>query len=132
MVIDDCYNANPSSTKMALQTIGNMKVNRRIAVLGDMLELGDKTDSLHQEMGAMVPEMNFDMLFTVGEKAMLYVKGAKSKGMKAAYHFENVQDLIASLTDVVSEGDVLLVKGSRGMHMEQVVEAMLKLTKVNA
>ena len=131
-IVSDCYNANPSSTKMALQTIGNMKVARRIAVLGDMLELGEKTDALHLEMGSMVPEMNFDMLFAVGEKAALYVKGAKSKGMKAAYHFETVEDLISDLTEVVSEGDVLLVKGSRGMHMERVVDAMLKLTKVNA
>lgn len=131
-IVSDCYNANPSSTKMALQTIGNMKMSRRIAVLGDMLELGDKADALHQEIGAMVPEMNFDMLFTVGEKAKLYVKGAKSKGMKSAYHFNSVQELIESLTEVVSEGDVLLIKGSRGMHMEQVVDAMLRLTKVDA
>ena len=131
-IVSDCYNANPSSTKMALQTIGNMKVNRRIAILGDMLELGAQTDALHQEMGAMVPEMNFDMLLTVGEKAKLYVKGAKSKGMKAAHHFASVQELIDTLTEIVAEGDVLLIKGSRGMHMEQVVDAMLKLTKVNA
>ncbi len=131
-IVSDCYNANPSSTKMALQTIGNMKVNRRIAILGDMLELGAHTDVMHQEMGAMVPEMNFDVLLTVGEKAKLYVKGAKAKGMKSAYHFENVQDLISELTEIVSEGDVLLIKGSRGMHMEQVVDAMLRLTTVKA
>ena len=131
-IVSDCYNANPSSTKMALQTIGNMKVNRRIAILGDMLELGAQTDALHLEMGAMVPEMNFDMLLTVGEKAKLYVKGAKSKGMKAAHHFASVQELIDTLTEIVAEGDVLLIKGSRGMHMEQVVDAMLKLTKVKA
>lgn len=131
-IVSDCYNANPSSTKMALQTIGNMKVNRRIAILGDMLELGAHTDVMHQEMGAMVPEMNFDVLLTVGEKAKLYVKGAKAKGMKSAYRFENVQDLISELTEIVSEGDVLLIKGSRGMHMEQVVDAMLRLTTVKA
>jgi UDP-N-acetylmuramoyl-tripeptide--D-alanyl-D-alanine ligase len=83
-------------------------------------------------MGAMVPEMNFDMLLTVGEKAKLYVKGAKSKGMKAAHHFASVQELIDTLTEIVSEGDVLLINGSRGMHMEAVVDALLKLTKVNA
>ena len=131
-IVSDCYNANPSSTKMALQTIGNMKVGRRIAVLGDMLELGAQTDALHLEMGSLVPEMNFDMLFTVGEKAKLYVKGAKSKGMKSAYHFASVEELINRLTETVAEGDVLLIKGSRGMHMEQVVEAMLKLTTVKA
>ncbi|MCQ2108274.1 MAG: UDP-N-acetylmuramoyl-tripeptide--D-alanyl-D-alanine ligase [Fibrobacter sp.] len=131
-IVSDCYNANPSSTKMALQTIGNMKVSRRIAILGDMLELGKMTDQLHVEMGELVPEMNFDMLLTVGEKAKLYVKGAKSKGMKKAYHFNSVQELIDSLTEVVAEGDVLLIKGSRGMHMEQVVDAMLRLTSVKA
>jgi UDP-N-acetylmuramoyl-tripeptide--D-alanyl-D-alanine ligase len=52
--------------------------------------------------------------------------------MKAAHHFASVQELIDTLTDIVSEGDVLLIKGSRGMHMEQVVDALLKLTKVNA
>ncbi|MCF0221107.1 MAG: UDP-N-acetylmuramoyl-tripeptide--D-alanyl-D-alanine ligase [Fibrobacter sp.] len=129
-IVSDCYNANPSSTKMALQTIGNMKVSRRIAILGDMLELGKLTDELHVQMGEMVPEMNFDMLFTVGEKAKLYVKGAKAKGMKRAYHFDSVQALIESLSEIVAEGDVLLVKGSRGMHMEQVVDAMLRLTSV--
>ena len=131
-IVSDCYNANPSSTKMALQTIGNMKVNRRIAILGDMLELGAQTDALHLEMGALVPEMNFDMLLTVGEKAKLYVKGAKSKGMKAAHHFASVEELIDTLTEIVTEGDVLLIKGSRGMHMERVVEAMLNLKSVNA
>ncbi|MCQ2105319.1 MAG: UDP-N-acetylmuramoyl-tripeptide--D-alanyl-D-alanine ligase [Fibrobacter sp.] len=130
-IASDCYNANPSSTKMALLTLGSASANRRIAILGDMLELGSLADKFHQEIGAMVPEMNFDMLFTVGEKSKLYVKGAKAKGMKKAYHFENVESLIASLTVVVAEGDLLLVKGSRGMHMEQVVDAMLKLTKVS-
>ncbi len=131
-IVSDCYNANPSSTKMALQTIGNMKVARRIAVLGDMLELGAQTDSLHQEMGAMVPEMNFDMLLAIGEKAKLYVKGAKSRGMKNAHHFASVEELIDTLVEIVAEGDVVLVKGSRGMHMERVVDAMLNLKKVNA
>ncbi len=128
-VISDCYNANPSSTKMALQTIGNMNISgKRIAVLGDMLELGKEAANLHAEIGALVPEMNFDLLLTVGSLARNYVKGAKSRGMKAVFHFGSVQEVIEFLNDTVSEGDVLLVKGSRGMHMEQVVDALLKLT----
>jgi UDP-N-acetylmuramoyl-tripeptide--D-alanyl-D-alanine ligase len=131
-IVSDCYNANPSSTRMALQTIGNMNVEGcRIAVLGDMLELGKESKELHRSIGAMVPEMNFDLLVTVGEQAKNYVKGAEEKGMKNAMHFDSVQEVIEFLTDVVSKGDVLLVKGSRGMKMEQVVDALLKLTTVS-
>jgi UDP-N-acetylmuramoyl-tripeptide--D-alanyl-D-alanine ligase len=130
-IVSDCYNANPSSTKMALQTIGNMKTTgKRIAVLGDMLELGKESANMHAQIGALVPEMNFDLLLTVGKDARNYVKGAKSRGMKAVFHFDSVQEIIEFLGDIVSEGDIFLVKGSRGMHMEQVVEALLKMTPV--
>ena len=130
-IVSDCYNANPSSTKMALQTIGNMKApGKRIAVLGDMLELGKQSGELHAQIGAMVPEMNFDLLLTVGKDARNYVKGAKAKGMKAVFHFDSVDDIIEFLKGTVAEGDVRLVKGSRGMHMERVVDALVKLTPV--
>ena len=131
-IVSDCYNANPSSTRMALQTIGNMNVQGcRIAVLGDMLELGKSSKDLHKEIGRLVPEMNFDLLLAVGEEAKEFIKGAKERGMAHAFHFDTVQDAIEFLGDVVSEGDVLLVKGSRGMHMEQVVDALVNLTPVS-
>jgi UDP-N-acetylmuramoyl-tripeptide--D-alanyl-D-alanine ligase len=130
-IVSDCYKANPSSTKMALQTLGNMKLDgNRIAVLGDMLELGKESGYLHKQIGAMVPEMNFDMLLAVGEQAKMYVEGAKSRGMKSVYHFDTVPEVVAFLSETVAEGDVLLVKGSRGMHMEQVVDALLHMTPV--
>ena len=131
-IVSDCYNANPSSTRMALQTIGNMDIRgSRIAVLGDMLELGKASKELHREIGALVPEMNFDLLLAVGKDAQEFVKGAKASGMNQVYHFDSVQDVIEFLGDVVSEGDVVLVKGSRGMHMEQVVDALTKLSPVS-
>lgn len=130
-VISDCYNANPSSTKMALQTLGNMRVEgKRIAVLGDMLELGKESGNLHKQIGALVPEMNFDMLLAVGKEAKKYVEGAKSRGMKNVQYFETVPEVISELSEIVAEGDILLVKGSRGMHMEQVVEALLHMVPV--
>ena len=130
-VISDCYNANPSSTKMALQTLGNMKVaGLRIAVLGDMLELGKESGNLHKQIGAMVPEMNFDLLLAVGKEAKKYVEGAKSRGMKNVFHFDSVDEAVNHLSQTVAEGDVVLVKGSRGMHMEQVVEALLHMVPV--
>lgn len=130
-IVSDCYNANPSSTKMALQTLGNMKLSgRRIAILGDMLELGKESSNLHKQIGAMVPDMNFDMLLAVGKDARNYVDGAKSRGMKNVKHFDVVEDVVSFLSETVAEGDVLLVKGSRGMHMEKVVEALLGMMPV--
>ena len=130
-IVSDCYNANPSSTRMSLQTIGNMNVRGcRIAVLGDMLELGKASRELHREIGRLVPEMNFDLLLAVGEDAKEFVKGAKEGGLEQAFHFDSVQDVIEFLGEVVCAGDVLLVKGSRGMHMEQVVDALLKQAPV--
>jgi UDP-N-acetylmuramoyl-tripeptide--D-alanyl-D-alanine ligase len=131
-IVSDCYNANPSSTRMALQTIGHMDIRgSRIAVLGDMLELGKASKDLHKEIGALVPETNFDLLLAVGKEAQEFVKGARAAGMAQAYHFDSVQEVIEFLGDVVSEGDVVLVKGSRGMHMEQVVDALTKLSPVS-
>ena len=127
-IISDCYNANPSSTKMALQTLGNMGIDgKRIAILGDMLELGKESGNMHKQIGMMVPEMNFDMLLAVGKEAKKYVEGAKARGMKNVFHFDSVADVICFLSDKVAEGDVFLVKGSRGMHMEQVVDALLHM-----
>ena len=127
-IISDCYNANPSSTKMALQTLGNMRIDgKRIAILGDMLELGKESGNMHKQIGMMVPEMNFDMLLAVGNEAKKYVEGAKARGMKNVFHFGSVADVICFLSDKVAEGDVFLVKGSRGMHMEQVVDALLHM-----
>ena len=127
-IISDCYNANPSSTKMALQTLGNMRIDgKRIAILGDMLELGKESGNMHKQIGMMVPEMNFDILLAVGNEAKKYVEGAKARGMKNVFHFGSVADVICFLSDKVAEGDVFLVKGSRGMHMEQVVDALLHM-----
>ena len=81
-------------------------------------------------IGTLVPESNFDILVTVGEMAKFFVKGAKAQGMKAVFHFSNVQEVIEFLMNTVCEGDVLLVKGSRGMKMEQVVEALLQATPI--
>lgn len=132
-VVADCYNANPSSTRMALETIGSVTgCHRRIAVLGDMLELGAGSKDLHREIGRLVPEMNFDLLITIGKDAKEIQEGAINGGMRPekAIHFSNVQEANEYLSDVVRMGDILLVKGSRGMKLEQVVDALLRLEPV--
>ena len=129
-VVSDCYNANPSSTKMALQTIGALSnTNRKIAILGDMLELGEKSEELHREIGEMVPQMHFDMLISVGKLSQNMQAGALAAGMdaKSALHFDTVQKAIEFLEGNVHFGDILLVKGSRGMKMELIVDKLLRL-----
>ncbi len=129
-VVSDCYNANPSSTRMALQTIGAItNAGRKIAILGDMFELGDKAEELHREIGELVPQMKFDMLVAVGKLSKNTQKGAIASGMDkdSAVHFETVEEAMEFLSENVHFGDVLLVKGSRGMKMEQVVDKLLRL-----
>lgn len=132
-VVSDCYNANPNSTKMALQTIGNLtNVRHRIAVLGDMLELGGDSLKLHNEIGKMIPESNFDLLLTIGKYSKEICRGAISRGMRKqkAVHFENIHDLTVFLSEHVTLDDVVLVKGSRGMRLEVLVDALLKMDVV--
>ncbi len=129
-IVSDCYNANPSSTRMALQTIGSLEApSRKIAVLGDMLELGEKSGELHREIGSLVPQMHFDMLLTVGKWSENTHQGAIQAGMdrNAARHFGSVEEIETFLSENVRFGDVILVKGSRGMKMEDIVEKLLRL-----
>lgn len=133
-VVADCYNANPASTRMALETIGNISANegRRIAVLGDMLELGSDASKLHHQIGRLIPEMNFDFLVAVGKQAKEYQKGAIEGGLspEKALYFETTTEAIHFLSEEVRQNDILLIKGSRGMKMEQIVDMLLRLEPV--
>lgn len=132
-VVSDCYNANPSSTRMALQTIGSLeRSGRKIAVLGDMLELGDKSAELHREIGELVARMRFDLLVAVGKWSENTRAGALACGMdkESAVHFEDTEKAMTFLSENVRFGDILLVKGSRGMKMERIVERLLRLEPI--
>jgi len=126
-LVADCYNANPSSMRMALETIGSVKTNgRRIAILGDMLELGAQAEALHEDIGKRVPQMNFDLLCTFGELSKSIREGALKAGMNAsnALHFDKRSDIIDFVQNTIQSGDVVLVKGSRGMKLEEIVEGL--------
>lgn len=133
LLIDDTYNANPGSTLAALETVGKLEAKRKIAVLGDMLELGNYSKEGHRRVGENVPR-SVDLLYCYGKTAKFICDFAKEKGMKEknVRHFEKKQDLIKELRSTVEEGDVLLVKGSRRMKMEEVVrELMLEPDKAD-
>ncbi len=125
-VISDCYNAGPESMAAALAVLGKRK-GRRIAVLGDMLELGSRTQSEHYRVGRIAAE-NADMVLAYGPNAMRVVKGAITGGLRSNMvdAFTDRQRLIDRLKCLVCPGDVLLFKGSHGMHMELAEQALTR------
>ena len=124
-IIKDCYNAGPESMAAALTVLGNRQ-GRRIAVLGDMLELGICAAAEHYRVGRIAAE-KADMVFAYGPNSTRVVSGALTGGMPNARTeaFENMDALVSALKRVVKAGDVLLFKGSHGMHMEIAVEKLL-------
>jgi UDP-N-acetylmuramoyl-tripeptide--D-alanyl-D-alanine ligase len=123
-IINDCYNANPDSMLAALKTLSQIKTSgKRIAVLGDMAELGERSRDAHHEMGQTIINSGIDCLYTVGKDIELTTLAA-GKTMKEAHHFEGKESLIEYLKNLVAKKDVLLVKGSRSMKLEEVLDAL--------
>ena len=125
--VDDTYNANPTSMEQAISTLSNIKtLKRRIAVFGDMLELGSSSPKEHENIGMMLVEMGVDVFYGFGKKIQFSVQMAKKMGLEEAIYFSDKQQLIVQLTSQIHKGDGILVKGSRGMRMEEVVEGIQK------
>ena len=126
-VIKDCYNAGPESMAAALAVLGK-KPGRRIAVLGDMLELGTRAPAEHYRVGRIAAETS-DILLAYGPNGSRVVSGAITGGMDSmhARAYEDRAALIAALKAMVKPGDVLLFKGSHGMHMELALEGFLQI-----
>ena len=126
-IIEDCYNAGPESTEAALDVLAGIKTDgRRIAVLGDMLELGNRSAAEHYRIGRLAVG-KADLLLTYGEHSVRTLTGAITGGMnpKNTDHFDTHEDMAHMLKMRVSEGDVVLFKGSRGMRMEKVLQLFL-------
>lgn len=128
-IIKDCYNAGPESMAAALAVL-NAKKGRRIAVLGDMLELGVCTQAEHYKVGRIAAE-KADMLFAYGPNSDRMLSGAITGGMPAnmVSAFEDRQKLVDALKQTAQPGDILLFKGSHGMHMEIALEMFLQEEK---
>ncbi len=126
-VINDAYNANPDSMRASLESLKDIKrKKRRLAVLGDMAELGEISSKLHEEVGALVKKNDIDLLFTVGEKAKQIAHGATKRGMDAKNIFvcDNLKDAEEKVKKIIKSGDVILVKGSRVMMLEELVHSI--------
>lgn len=127
-IINDAYNANPQSMKEALVTLSQYKSNgRRFFVIGDMLELGDLSQSAHKELGKNIAQQSIDVLVTVGELASLAAEEARNEGMAedSVLALGNHEEASAYLKENTSPGDCLLFKGSRGAGMEKVIQKLV-------
>ena len=124
-IIKDCYNAGPESMAAALKVLGHQQ-GRKIAVLGDMLELGVRTQAEHYRVGRLAAEVA-DLLLIYGPNGGRVLSGALTGGLtpERAKTFETQADMVRSLKRAARPGDVMLFKGSHGMHMEKVLEAFL-------
>ena len=120
MVIDDCYNANPTSMKAAIDTLCTEFQVSRMAILGDMFELGEREEELHAEMGRYAKQKGIEKLIAIGT---LSKKMAKAYGL-GAKHYETTEDFLKAIPGMVFLGQNVLVKASHGMHLEKVVEAL--------
>ncbi|OGP61788.1 MAG: hypothetical protein A2169_14820 [Deltaproteobacteria bacterium RBG_13_47_9] len=128
MAINDAYNANPKSMDLALETLVELKgEGRAIAVLGDMLELGDLTQEAHQQLGKKVAELSVDLLITLGEQAWVVSESAIRHGLPAdrVRIAESHPESLSILKQMMKEGDWILVKGSRRMAMEKIITELI-------
>ena len=126
-IFNDSYNASPLSVKSALDTLVEVaQNNRKIAILGDMLELGEKSDFYHQEIGEKVAQLSIDLLITLGSGGKIIAQSTKEKGMteERVFSFEKNEkiNLAKKLLSLTKSGDFILLKGSREMKMEEILE----------
>jgi UDP-N-acetylmuramoyl-tripeptide--D-alanyl-D-alanine ligase len=127
-VVDDSYNSNPRSLLSIVQTIGEggAHASRRIVIAGEMLELGTEAAAMHREAGREIAGAGIDVLWGVRGLALEMVKGAQASGMEsdAARFFDNSDEAAAAICEFVREGDLILIKGSRGVETDKVVKML--------
>jgi UDP-N-acetylmuramoyl-tripeptide--D-alanyl-D-alanine ligase len=124
-VLDDAYNANADSMLAALQTLQDISCKgRRVAVLGDMAELGTHSEEAHLEVGRRVAEAGVGQLFAIGEMAALIARAAREAGLNRVFEFRDVDSAASAVRSFVKAGDVVLLKASRAARLERVAEAL--------
>lgn len=126
-LIDDCYNANPVSVKAALDllsmTDNSSKSARKIAILGDMFELGAQEEALHREVGVYAAQKGLDVVICVGKLCKSMFDGAQSVACanSTCYYFADKEALFSKIDKIIQEGDLVLVKASHAMHFEEII-----------
>lgn len=121
-VIDDCYNANPTSVRASIDMLFQLP-GRKVCILGDMKELGAGEQQLHLQTGQYAAEKGVDLVITVGPLAKYIKKGAEN-GHTQAVSFDTIDDMLRQAGTLLKQGDVILVKASRSMHFETIVNTL--------
>ena len=126
IIINDCYNANYDSMKASIEYLAKTKGKRKIAILGDMLELGEFSEELHKKVGEVVSENNIDILITVGEMGRVISNTAHANGTKV-YQCKDNEEAVSITKNLLQESDIVLVKASNGMRFIHIVDGLSKI-----
>mgnify|MGYP000685782832 CR=1 FL=1 len=122
-VIDDCYNASPTSMKSAIDILTNVD-GRKVAILGDMLELGENSDKYHFRVGQYAGKTNIDVLICIGDMSEKTFMGAKLSSDNTVEYFKNLDDAMDIIPRIIRKGDTILVKASNSMHFDRIVSLL--------
>jgi UDP-N-acetylmuramoyl-tripeptide--D-alanyl-D-alanine ligase len=129
LIVDDTYNSSPEAAMAAVKAIAELNLDnatRKVAIMGDMLELGDITDQAHYDLGRTVAESKFDILVAVGINRLATIRGAQEAGMENFLDFENSIIAAEKMKELIVGHEVILVKGSQGSRMERVVKSLMR------
>ena len=123
-VLNDAYNANPQSMRAAATVLRDVPGARKVAVVGDMMELGDNSQQFHYAVGECFGELGADCVIAVGQLAAAIAEGAREGGVARVLHFESLEEAMGTICGCLAPGTVILVKASRAMHFEKIVIAL--------
>lgn len=126
-IINDCYNSSPDSVRAALKVQQQSVKPRKVAILGDILEMGDFAPEAHYELGKDVVSSGVDMLVTAGINAARIAAGARDNGMENVVSYNTTDDIVKDLSSILKDGDSVLVKASHGMHFENITNAIKEI-----
>ncbi len=125
-IIDDTYNASPDSMRAAVDVLMKTRGIRSVAILGDMFELGETSLRQHELVGRYAAQRGVQLLIAIGTDAEQIACGAEKEGLKDVLHFQTKEEFLEQMSSVIGKGDVILVKGSRGMEMEIIVKKIME------
>lgn len=129
ILIDDSYNASPEATIVSLDVLNSIKNGKTIAVLADMLELGEESEKEHYNVGKYLAKLGINCLITVGELAKNIAEGAMENGKVSVKSFDNNNSAYEYLASITEKACTVLVKGSRGMHTDEIVKRLIENEK---
>ena len=125
-IIDDTYNASPDSMKAAIDVLMKTRGIRNVAILGDMFELGEGSKLQHELVGRYAAQQNVDLLVAIGTDSAEMARGAREEGLENTLYFKDKKAFFEEMDSIIEIGDVILLKGSRGMEMDKIVKKIME------